>query len=235
LESLKTKKVLDYLAEKRIAFVAAVRQSPNSDAVLLIVHEDSISEIATAEKTSRRQLTYLKNSIARELGLIVEIHISRGKVQEDLEAGLTALLKHRFPDVVQDCFISSFENGLADVWFGGVSKEAVTTDKSRRDLKEAVSEYLKLFSAKLRQLHFADDEAKVPTPITILKTIKVLAPVHLHELEANFRAANAILPSASWLRGKLDLLRKQGLILWRQDGQYVITSSGLGIIPHSKT
>jgi hypothetical protein len=235
LESPNAKKVLGYLADKRIGFVAAVRQKPNSETVLLVVHEDAVSEIATTGKTSRRQLTYLKNSIARELGLDVEIQISKGKAQEDLEAGLTALLKHRFPNAVQDCFISSLESGFADIWLAGVSKEAIATDKSRRALKEAISEYLKLFSAKLRQLHFGDEEPNVPTSVAILKSIKVFAPVHLHELEANLRTANAILPSASWLRGKLDLLRKQGLILWRQDGQYVVTSSGLAVIPHTKT
>jgi hypothetical protein len=235
LESLNTKKVLGYLADKRIGFVAAVRQNPSSETILLVVHEDAISETAAASKTSRRQLTYLKNSIARDLGLDVEIQISKGKAQEDLESGLTALLKHSFPDIVQDCFISSLESGFADVWLAGVSKGTIASDKSRNDLKETISEYLKLFGAKLRHLHFGDEEPNVPTPVAILKLIKVLAPVHLQELEGKLKAANATLPSAAWLRGKLDLLRKQGLILRRQDGQYVVTSSGLAVIPHTKT
>jgi hypothetical protein len=201
----------------------------------LIVFENSISETANAGKVSRRKLAFLKRAVMEKLGIEVEILISKGQAHEDLEAGLTSLLKHRYPNTIQDCFISSLEGAVADVWFAGMAKDAIASDKSRRDLKEAVSEYLKLYGTTLRQLHFGDQEPSVPTPIAILKAIKVLAPVDVHKLETVLKTANATLPSASWLWGKLDLLRKQGLILRRHDGQYVATSSGLAVIPHTKS
>lgn len=140
MESPNAKRVQDYLQEKGDDFIASVRQSPNSETVILIVFESSLSETATADKVSRRKLSFLKNAIAEKLGIEVEILVSKGEDQEKLETGLVALLKHRFPNLIQDCFISSLESAHADVWLAGASKDFTSIDKLRRELKEAISE-----------------------------------------------------------------------------------------------
>jgi hypothetical protein len=224
-------KVEQYLQKKRIKFVSGVRLRPDTDTVLLTVPEYALSKVATADKTSRRQLHFLQKGVKRDLAIEVDFVISKGQVQEELEAGLAALLKLRYPSVAQSCFISSVETGVVEVWLEETEAKAVELPP---DMEQALSEYLKVFSLTLGKIHRTGLDKEVPSLLALLRALKTTSPSLPETISGILEGAGFLVPPKRWMEAKLDWLRKQHLILRRKDGCYVMTESGLRVVPHGQ-
>ena len=231
MDSAKVQKVQEYLHGKRMKFVSGVRLRPNSDIVLLVVPESALSKAATADKTSRRQLHFLQKAIKRDLDIHVDFLISKGQAQEELEAGLTALLKLRYPGVAQSCFISSLETGVVEVWLEEKEAKAVELPS---DMEVVFSEYLKVFGLTLGKIHRPGLERELPSALAVLRALKATSPSPPEMVSEFLEGAGFLVPPKRWMDAKLDWLRKQQLILRRQDGCYVMTETGLRLVPHGK-
>jgi hypothetical protein len=224
-------KVEQYLQKKRMKFVSGVRLRPNTDTVLLTVPESALSKAVTADKTSRRQLHFLQKAIKRDLSIEVDFMISKGQAQEELEAGLAALLKLRFPSVAQSCFISSVETGIVEVWLEETEAKVVELPP---DMEKAFSEYLRVFGLTLGKIHHTGFDKELPSPLAVLRALKATSPSLPEAISGILEGAGFLVPPKRWMDAKLDWLRKQHLVLRRNDGCYVMTESGLRVIPHGQ-
>jgi len=231
LDSTDVKKVQDYLAVKRFKFVTSIRHRPNSDVLLLTVPESKLGRIATATTTSRRQLRFLAKAIARDLGINVDFLISKGSVHEDMEAGLNALLKMRYPEVIQNCFTSFSGGDAVEVW---LERVATSTQAPADNLESVIRDYLKVFEVKLGVIRWADSEELLPSSAAILRELKIGAPALPAELAQSLKARDFKIPSLSWLESKLDSIRRRKYAIRREDGRYILTEWGLNIVPHGR-
>lgn len=211
--------------------MTSIRTRPNSDVLLLTVLESKLGRIATATTTSRRQLHFLSKAIKRDLGISVDFLISKGSAHEDMEAGLNALLKMRYPEVIQNCFISFVGDDSVEVWLEGIASR--TQDRANY-LKSVIRNYLKVFDVKLDGIRWADSEEQLPSTTAILRELKTASPALPVELAQGLKARGFQIPSVSWLANKLDSIRRRRHAIRREDGRYVLTEGGLNMVPHGK-
>jgi hypothetical protein len=231
LGSADAKNLQDYLAVKRFSFVTGIRTRPNSDVLLLTVPESKLGRIVTTKTTSRRQLHFLAKAIERDLGISVDFLISKGSVHEDMEAGLNALLKMRYPEVIQNCFTSFSGGDSLEVW---LERDTASTQPPLDNLESVIQDYLKVFKVKLGGIRWVDSEEQLPSTAAILRELKTAAPALPVELVQSLKARDFQIPSVSWLESKLDSIRRRQYAIRREDGRYVLTEGGLNIVPHGK-
>lgn len=74
----------------------------------------------------------------------------------------------------------------------------------------------------------------LPANPMILRRLKTHAPVTTERLANELRSMRSMVPSVRWLQGKLDTLRKQGLVTRSSEGAYSLTEGGLSVVPHGK-
>lgn len=197
------------------------------------VPEASISQQVTPTTTSKRQLSILTQQAQKELGLAVAFLVVRDSRQQQMEAGLNALLQTKFPNAHIAAFLSARSAKQFDVWLDS-SAEAVETDQFEA-AKKHIKEYLALLEAKPAVIRLVSQESTAPGPANIVREIKRLAPVSISDLSAALARSGFLVPSPSWLALKLDSLRRKGLIVRLATGNHVLSEMGLNLVPHSKS
>ena len=173
----------------------------------------------------------LTKEIVRDLGINVNFIISKGKVQEEIEAGLNALLATRFTGQVQDCFVSFVDNKVVEVWLERVANNSAENADA---ITAVITDYLKMFGIKLEGVRWADSGEPLPSTVAILRELKTIAPAPPSELAQRLRDRNFQIPSVSWIEKKLDGIRKQKLVIRRSDVTYILTEEGLKLVPSGR-
>lgn len=225
------KDVQNFFADRKAKFIAEVRIRPNDGSLVATISNSSIGEKAIDGKTSWRQLTYIRKAIKEEFNTEIEFIISKSEAHGKLEDGLLGVVEKRLPNVVSLCFLSFPKPEFADVWIELSQPESVT-EVSKEMVKGVVEEYLKLTDIEEYTIHWGLGELSLPTTVAILRAIKVTAPAKLDELEINLIENGFCWPSQTWLKNKLDLFRKKGLLIRQQDGSYVLSQETLAKVPH---
>lgn len=223
--------IKNFFAYRKATFIEEVRVRPNDGSLVATISNISLGEKATAGKTSWRQLTYIRKTIKEKFNTEIEFVISKSDSHGKLEDGLLGVLEQRLPGIVQLCFLSFPKSGCADVWVGFSQPDSVT-EASKVEIKEIVEEYLKLTDVNEYTVHWGLGELSLPTTVAILRAIKIAAPAELKDIENNLSQNGFSWPSKTWLKNKLDLFRKKGLLLRQQNESYVLPQETLSKIPH---
>ena len=225
------KKIEAYLNEKKVRYVSEVRRRPNSDVILLSVSETLLGKTATKSTTSRRQLLALGKSIQSKLGVQVKFLITQGLVQEEIEAGLNALITIKFPGISKSCYFSALGKGIVDVWLDGAAPQSKAIING---VEAACKEYLKPFGFTPKTVHWLHTDAYLPSQTAILKELKIASPASPAELIQQLQSQDFQMPSVAWLASRLDSLRRQRQITRRKDGRYILNDIALALVPHGK-
>jgi len=100
---------------------------------------------------------------------------------------------------------------------------------------EAVfSTYLSAFGFTLGKIHRMGSDKDIPSAIAVLRGLKATSPALPETLSGFLEESGFVVPPERWVDAKLDWLRKQNLVLRRDDGCYVLTEPGLRVVPHGK-
>lgn len=103
-----------------------------------------------------------------------------------------------------------------------------TDEKSfDEELMSHVQKLMALFDIQNPKVIIQREENEYPSPLIILQTIKVLAPVSIGALAMALRKNGYGLANDEWVRQRLDAFRKQGFTSRRDNATYVLTFSGL--------
>lgn len=146
-------------------------------------------------------------STLKEHGVTIEFLLNDATIS-DFESGLRATLLHRFPDHVRNSFVSA-EGGAAKVWIDPKPGGAGVFG----DIESVVKSYLEQFDFRLNSIVLTADEA-LPTEFYILKVVRLLSPASLDKIRDFLRRNEFTIPSDDWLKRKLEVLRKRGLLVW---------------------
>jgi hypothetical protein len=227
-------KVQQFLRELGFHFVNDLRWNPHDMTVVATIPNSKIGKKVENGKTSNRQLTDIRKKIQEKLEINVEFLIQKSSDEEIIEDGLKFLLKEHFPALNLDCFISCPHPDVFDVWLNYEPSMEEQVENTLKSIVIKITDYLNLLSKTLGEIHRIQPDIKLPSLALILRVIKICAPSTPDLLEAEIKSKGFIVPSPQWLRKKLDLLRKQGMIIRQKDDSFVTTELALKIIPHGR-
>lgn len=214
-----------FLRARRFTHATRISFNPNLEAVVVEVPSGVVDTVAQQGKTSARQLESIRRQVKERLGIELLFLVTTND-RDELEAGLRYLLKRRFEGAVLDCFISTPSSSLAHIWLDLASSVDVPGD-----LRDAVAEHLTQVGIRLGEVYVVGASGNVPSKAVILRQAKIHSPVSTEALSAALVAAGFEVPHDRWLRSKLDQLRKDGHLIWRQDSRYVLSEKGLESVP----
>ncbi|TWT20325.1 hypothetical protein FQY83_11385 [Luteimonas marina] len=149
--------------------------------------------------------------------------------QRDAESGLRATVLHSFGEHIRNVFLST-TNTDAVVWLD--AKRGLESG-----VKEAVAEKARIFLTEvgfdLKAVETTSGE-NLPSRTACLRIIRASAPVSIATLDARLRDRGFTVPSADWLTRRLDSMRRAGLIVRLQTGEYVLSLASIRAMGTSK-
>lgn len=225
-------KIQQYLASRGLAFISASRINVASNTLLLEVPRDKIHPTSSRNKTSKRQLSFISRAISKKFDVHAIITIRDSSSLDDVAAGLRAVLKRSFNELVSDVFVSFPSATSAVVWV----EIANIVDRSRqKELEELASLTLKSLGITLDAFEVVYPIQPQPSVVAILRAVKMLAPAPVEKILEYLDGRGFTCPSVSWLSSKLDGARKRGFIVRGSVGQFSLTSEGLNVVPRSRS
>lgn len=224
--------IQQYLSARGLVYIVPRMLNPNSSTLILEVPRDRVGDIASKGKTSRRQLTFVSKSLEKKHGKRVIVTLRDAQALDDIAVTLRAVLKHAFPDLVSDVHVSFATGTAAVVW---VEPTTIIDSKAIEQLKMAATRKLAEFGVMCQAFDIVLPPLPEPSTTAILRSIKVHAPASLATVNQDLIRRGFSCPSEKWLSYKLDVARKRGLLLRDQDGRFLLTASGLEVVPWSRT
>lgn len=224
--------VVEFLKQRGVKYVTAVRVDDASRTIVLEIPVSSIAKKATAQLTSRRQIAHLQGLLAKKFGSQVEIAFRQTQPYADLEAGLRAQLLLRWAGLVEDVYMSFPAGDTVYVWVilgGGIEHG------TEAELRLQIQEFVRDSTLTLLGLEFVGRDRPLPSIASILRAVKLHAPVTVYKLVQMLRDEEFSVPDEGWLSKKLDLARKKGLVVRESRGAYLVTATGLAIVPSSRS
>lgn len=200
--------------------------------LILEVPRDRVGNTASKEKTSRRQLAFVSKSLEKKHGKRVIVTLRDTQALDDIGISLRAVLRHEFPDLVSDVHVSFVTSTAAVVW---VESKSIIDPNAIEELESVTRRELEKFEVKCQAFDIVSPQLPEPSTTAILRAVKIHAPASLPAVNQDLLRRGFSCPSEKWLSYKLDVARKRGLVLRDQDGRFLLTASGLEVVPWSRT
>jgi hypothetical protein len=231
-DSSNISRLRDFLAGRGVDFLSEVKanRTPPIDFALFVAG-DRVAERAGKGQISHRQMKLLQRDVKKHLGLEVEWIVTAGQQTTAMEVALHELLEARYPGAASAVYISSPKIVPVSVWIEPSPKAKNRPEMAH--LKTVCAQFLKLFGIEGSVVMYGESE-DLPSNPMILRNLKINAPVTTERLADQLRSMRSIIPNVRWLQGKLDTLRKEGLVTRSNEGDYSLTELGLGIVPYGK-
>lgn len=224
--------VQQFLMGRKVSYVSAIRINELSKTILLEIPLDRVRGLAEKGFTSKRQLTYLQRTLEERFGVRVLTAFRPSQQLIDLEAGFRALLIRRFPDDVEDSFLSFTTGTTVYAW---VITTSTLDPAALAKIEAHVASFLKEADLVGEGIEFIGPAKPEPSLVAILRTIKINAPVDVNGILDDLNRREFACPSTKWLAAKLDGARKRGLVVRNANGSYALTAIGLSAVPHSRS
>jgi len=221
-----------FLKQREATFVSAFRVNELARTLLVEIPLDLVRSKAGRGVTSKRQLIYLKRGLEVRFGLTVLVSFRQSQELNNLEVGLNAVLHKKFAGIVLDSYLSFPQGDSALAWvFLAVQSESAT----EHNIRDHVVNFLAQAGVTCGDVELVGPIKPEPSIAAMLRSIKKLAPVDLTTLEADIQRRGMQSSSMRWLASKLDWARKRGLVIRNTNGSYVLTASGLALVPHTRS
>lgn len=224
--------VQQFLISKGASFVSSVRINDQSNTVLLEIPHDRVRSTSGGGFTSKRQLTFLSRAIEKKFDLHVIIAFRVTRQQDDIVAGLRAILFSKYPDLISDVFASFPTQNTALVW---VEEKELPDKEATANITSLVREFLIGLEVECGGVEIIGPALPEASTAAILRSVKILAPVDLPQIVINLKRRGFGCPSDKWLVARLDSARKRGLVLRSSNGYYSLSAQGVDLVPRSRS
>lgn len=169
---------------------------------------------------SNLQLEQVKQKLLLE-NIFVDF-LLHDSLTNDIEAGLRATLLHAFGASLRNCFLST-DKRVANLWVE--QKKHIENDEMQLIAKRA-REFLQNFN--LTEVNVLSTSMEnIPGVLACLRVIRSLAPVKTDRLAERLIELGFSIPSIDWMSRRVDSMRKEGRIVRREDGGYVLSLNSL--------
>lgn len=224
--------IKEYLSKKGLAYITPRMLRVGLPVLILEVPRDRVESSASKEKTSHRQLALVSQDLGEAHGLRVIVILRDSQELDDIAASVRAVLRHHFPRFVADVHVFFETSTAAVVWVE--SKTIIDPEKSR-ELEEITKFSLAEFGVTCLAFDLVPPERPEASTVAILRAVKLHAPASLAAIRQDLERRGFASPLKKWLSHKLDAARKQGFVLRDDDGRFILTASGLEVVPWSRT
>jgi hypothetical protein len=225
--SLNEKEIVDFLQKRGLSFLPSPRFNASSNTLILDVPIDMICEKVERHKTSRRQLAGLRATLQRQFDVSVLFAYRASSQLLNIEVGLQSLLQRKFEDKVSDLVLSFPSATQVDATI------FLSTDGDDGSIRKFVTEYLQTGGFAKLAVEIVGVSRPLPSLAAILRSVKVHAPVDLDQLMSELARRKYRCPDKRWLSGRLDVVRKKGLVIRLSTGAYALSADGLAVVPFS--
>jgi hypothetical protein len=232
LESRKLEQLSTFLERRKVTWVTDLRVRASDGVFLATVPTTAIASRASKGKTSPRQLRTLQRSIRDELGVHIEFLVAPSREHIQLEDALRSLVTKQGEGQIENCFLSVRDEKRADIWMELSRDSAFIGSDTKCTVEDLTQKLLSLYGLHVGRIDWGAQEEEPLSTAAILRTVKTLAPIKIAGLHESLANNGFTVPSLDWLNKKLDLLRKHGAVTRHKDGSYVLTETGLGLVPH---
>lgn len=220
--------VQEWLGQKHFPSEATIIDGPQPGWLLVFVPATSVGQKKSKGKTSNRQMAHLKRIARRDLAIDLEFQVTAGEREADIEAGLCALLREILLKPEAKAFLTSAPNGRTDVW---IDIPAPNAQLLVNNVNKLLGDYLNKVGLSLHQIYWQG--SLIPSSVSVLRAVKILGPTSADKIASYLEGKGYPSIPGRWLKSQLDNLRRRGFLVWYDD-KYVITDSGLTLMPRSR-
>lgn len=188
-------------------------------------------EVGRDKENKQVPSNFLLHNVKRQMeayGVAVDFVLLDAR-QRDAESGLRATVLHSFGEYIRNIFLST-ANTDAIMWLD--AKRGLDSE-----IKEAVSEKARVFLTEvgfdLKSVETTNG-GNLPSRTACLRVVRASAPVSIATLDAQLRDRGFTVPSTDWLTRRLDSMRRAGLVVRLQTGEYVLSLASIRAMGTSK-
>lgn len=219
--------IKNYLISQNRIFDFDVRLRPSDQTILLYVPQRKLSLKANKNFTSIRQLNNLKKKLFEKYSRQAEVILVQDDTQQELEAGFYQILNRKFNERIISLYISFREGNFVDAFI----EISEINEHLQYEITEHFDNVLSGADLHLGEIHWLGSPSDLPTQIALLRMLKILQPISLHEFTTEIQKEYSSV-TEKWLNRKLDHLRKKRFIMRQKvDGSYALTDMGLRSTP----
>lgn len=219
--------ISERLAHEGITIIGSIVQD-RTDENHIFVYVPVTRDSENRQNPSNRLLKKAQEAIKSAEGVTIEFLLSDGASQ-NTEGGLRATLLHAFGADIRNVFLS-IDGRFADVWFDQ-KRELVEDVLAEVERKTRI--YLTGLGIDLRSLLTTSNE-NLPGKLACLNAIRLLAPTDASELCRELVRRDFKIPSEDWLNRRLDILRKNGLIIRLSTKKFALSQLALASLGTKK-
>lgn len=230
--SYKESTVAEYLKNRKADYVTSFYFDEASNTLVLEIPLNRVKEVSGKGYTSSRQLAHLRRLIREKFDVNVVTAFRQERLLASLEAGLEALLVRRYPDYVSGVYMSFLTTESAQIW---ISLKSETADDTAKQIGKHAHDYLGAASLKVEGIELIPPGSPEPSIAAVLRALKALSPAKIEALLGYLRDRGFFIPNDRWLSRRLDAARKKGLVIREHRGSYVLSATGLALVPHSRS
>lgn len=223
---MSTKQILeDFLRKHGLTSVVNFRYgADDSTRVILEIQAKAFRPRASRGFTSTRQLTHLTNRLAKNDVSLTWVIVGTGEMQ-DLAEALQKQLQFLFGPSLTVTSLSTLGSATTTIIIQ--TSESRLISSKYQGIRQFCEMLLNGYGVRDVEVIMEDGE-EIPSDLMILRRIKILSPVSSDALaEKLIPSTDRNSPTVKILSGKLDTLRKKGMLLRREDGKYVLTLKGI--------
>ncbi|MEC5385531.1 hypothetical protein VVD49_07335 [Uliginosibacterium sp. H3] len=140
----------------------------------------------------------------------------------DIEAGLRATVLHKFGDHIRNVFVSTNDQN-PHVW---LETKRALDEESLQPIRDRVIFYLAQLDISPVSIRPTSGE-NLPSVFVCMRGIRRLAPVQLSVLKDSLVQSGFTIPSDDWLKRRLELMRKDGKIVWLAGNKYALSMESI--------
>lgn len=231
MDSEKISQIRKWLSDKNFPSDVTILNGHQPGVILVFVPSAYVRQKKSKGITSNRQMIYLKKFALLNFQVNLEFRLINDEKNTDIESGLCALARNVLSVQNIQIFLSGAIIGKTDVWIDLPTPNDLSAQKQIAQINELFADYLNKVGIQMQHVYWQD--SMIPTSADIIRAVKVLCPVTLDDVGLYLNNKEYPNIPKQWLVSKLDGLRRQGFIAWH-DGKYIITSSGLLLLPPSR-
>ena len=219
--------VKEYLQPKFKDIISDIRLRPSDEMILIYISQEKIASKAYKGAISTRQINSLKKDITKRYSRKVEIILVQNPAQQELESGFFRMLNLKFDDKIVSLYVSFKHDNTVDAFIEASNLNVQLENEIAEHFKKILSDS-KLSPGNISLLSLVSN---LPTLPALMRALKILQPISLSRLTVALQASYSSVTDR-WLAHKLDQLRRKGHVIWQKSSStYVITGTGLGIVP----
>ncbi len=232
LDSDQINEVRVFLGEKNPSIDFSFSVVGDGSRLIVTLSSGSIAGRASRTKTSPRQLQVWKSEIDKKLSLRVRFAVFPTPEQEQVEIGLLGMLRLSYGVQKMDVVATFMLDRAVAVWMQE-SPERALSDADIKDLRSRVAGYLRSCELTLSDFVVEHATMRVANLIDVLKSVKIMQPCRVTEIDAALENCSLRVESETWLGNMVDSLRKKGYLIRSSGGFLSLTAAGLRNVPTS--